>query len=131
MPNEDGQAGPVSPVAAGLRGVQQADAGQVVRTAQGEGTVAGPHRAATGASHHSVPPPAHPGPTLQASNQIAMQTGTNCKLTQAEVDQAVKLRTHHLCLARGIAVPEDPVDFLNRAQVHWVAGDGAMVTWEH
>lgn len=59
-----------------------------------------------------------------------MQSGRSCKLTQAEAEQAVKMRAHALCLARGLDVPSDLVDFLNRAQVHWLAGDGPMVTWE-
>lgn len=59
-----------------------------------------------------------------------MQTGRNCKLTQAEADQAVKMRAREICLARGIDVPTDPIDFLNRTQVHWISGSGPMVTWE-
>ena len=58
-----------------------------------------------------------------------MQSGVNCKLTPEEVEQAVKIHTHALCVARGIRVPESLVDFLNRAQVHWSEG-AAMVTWE-
>lgn len=58
-----------------------------------------------------------------------MQSGVNCKLTAAEVEQAVKIRCHELCRARAIPVPANLVDFLNRAAVHW-AGGCAMITWE-
>ena len=58
-----------------------------------------------------------------------MQSGVNCKLTAAEVEQAIKIHTHGLCRARGISVPESLVDFLNRAQIHW-SGGSAMITWE-
>jgi hypothetical protein len=59
-----------------------------------------------------------------------MQCGHNCQLTPAEADQAVKVRAHELCRARGLDVPVDLIDFLNRTQVHWISGGGPMVTWE-
>jgi hypothetical protein len=58
-----------------------------------------------------------------------MKSGVNCKLTSAEVEVAVKLRIYDLRQARRLPVPDDRLDFLQRAQVHW-AGDGVMVTWE-
>jgi len=59
-----------------------------------------------------------------------MKSGINCMLTRTEVEHAVKLRVHELRRARGLPVPADPVDFLQRASVHWVEAGAAMVTWE-
>jgi hypothetical protein len=59
-----------------------------------------------------------------------MKSGINCKLTRAEVEHAVKLRVHEIRRSRGLPVPVDPVDFLQRASVHWSDDGGAMVTWE-
>jgi hypothetical protein len=59
-----------------------------------------------------------------------MKSGINCKLTLAEVEDAVKLRTYDLRLARRLAVPEDRLDFLQRSAVHWMPDGTAMVTWE-
>ena len=60
-----------------------------------------------------------------------MRSGINCSLTKLEVETAVKLRIFDLRAARGLQVPGDRLDFLQRAEVHW-SGDGmsAMVTWE-
>ena len=58
-----------------------------------------------------------------------MKSGVSCKLTQAEVVAAVKLRAYELRKARGLAVPGDELDFLQRSAVHWLP-DGAAVTWE-
>jgi hypothetical protein len=59
-----------------------------------------------------------------------MMSGVNCKLTSSEVDDAVKLRTYEIRVARGLAVPSDRLDFLQRAAVHWMPDGSAMLTWE-
>jgi hypothetical protein len=59
-----------------------------------------------------------------------MKSGVNCKLTPVEVEAAVKLRTYELRKARGLAVPDDSLDFLQRSAVHWLQDGSAMVTWE-
>ena len=59
-----------------------------------------------------------------------MKSGVNCKLTLAEVEAAVKLRIYELRDARGLTVPSDRLDFLQRSAVHWLTDGSAMVTWE-
>jgi hypothetical protein len=59
-----------------------------------------------------------------------MKSGVNCKLTKIEVETAVKTRVHELRLARGLQVPTNLLDFLQRATVHWTEDGSAMVTWE-
>ncbi len=59
-----------------------------------------------------------------------MKSGVNCKLTTAEVEAAVKLRTYELRVARGLQIPGDRLDFLERAAVHGIGDGSAMVTWE-
>ena len=59
-----------------------------------------------------------------------MKSGVNCKLTAAEVEAGVKLRCYELRKARGLSVPADSLDFLQRSSVHWLADYSAMVTWE-
>jgi hypothetical protein len=59
-----------------------------------------------------------------------MKSGINCKMTKPEVEHAIKLRVHELRRSRGLPVPADPIDFLQRASVHWADDGGAMVTWE-
>lgn len=130
MSTEDGAPSSAAPVAPGLRGVLQPQSGPMVRPSQGQGTVDGAGYAGGGGGHHSVPPPPGFGQAVPTATQVAMQSGHNCKLTKAEAEQAVKMRARQLCLARGIDVPGDEIDFLNRAQVHWIAGDGPMITWE-
>ena len=128
MSHEDGTAGAAAPVAAGVRGLQQPPERHVVRTAEVAGAMAGSAPAQGGAQHHSLPPPAAAQPAVPA--EIAMKSGHTCKLTMAEAEQAIKLRARELCVARGVAVPDDQLDFLNRAEVHWLGEDGPMVTWE-
>jgi hypothetical protein len=59
-----------------------------------------------------------------------MKSGVNCKLTLAEVEAAVKLRIYELRDARGLTVPSDRLDFIQRSAVHWLGDGSAMVTWE-
>jgi hypothetical protein len=59
-----------------------------------------------------------------------MKSGVNCKLTLAEVEVAVKIRIYELRVARGLPVPEDRLDFVQRSAVHWQVDGTAMVTWE-
>jgi len=59
-----------------------------------------------------------------------MKSGVNCKLTRLEVEAAIKIRVHELRLARGLQVPTNLLDFLQRAAVHWTDGGEAMITWE-
>jgi hypothetical protein len=59
-----------------------------------------------------------------------MKSGVNCKLTRDEVEAAVKIRTYELRKARGLDVPDDRLDFLQRSAVHWTPDGSAMVTWE-
>jgi len=59
-----------------------------------------------------------------------MKSGINCKLTKLEVEAAIKLRVHELRTSRGLQVPSNLLDFLQRAVVHWTDDGSAMVTWE-
>ena len=59
-----------------------------------------------------------------------MKSGVNCKLTRGEVEVAVKLRIYELREQRGLSVPRDRLDFIQRSSVHWAQDGAAMVTWE-
>ncbi len=69
-----------------------------------------------------------------------MNYGTHIQLTPQEIDQAIRLRAYEVAKSRGLPVPPDLVDYLNRSKTHISTGPErapiandtltAMITWE-
>jgi hypothetical protein len=66
-----------------------------------------------------------------------LNIGRRAQLPRRLVEQAILKHLADLCKARGVQVPADQIDFLNRAKIYFLDGQGkavslasAMVTWE-
>ena len=64
------------------------------------------------------------------SRNTLVAIGRSVHLPRRVVDQAVVAHVARVLSARGVQVPSDPVDFLNRARVHLEDDGAAIVTWE-
>lgn len=78
-----------------------------------------------------------PSSTTAPEAPARMSVGRNGELPRKLVEQAVIKHFGDLCRSRGIAVPADPLDLLNRARVYFLDDAGkpialskVMIAWE-
>jgi hypothetical protein len=123
MSNDNGAAGSISQVDGGVRG---AEAG-ALRPSQAPGAMGGPQAAAWSEGNHPVSPQSSAAAPMPTS---ASPIGFSCSLTHDQVSQCVKARALKFAQSRGIALPTDEADFIQRAKIHWGADGSAAVTLE-
>ncbi len=136
MSQTNGEASIAGPDVGRIRGLQQTERKPLVQSAEGQGQMGEPDGAEGGQANHSVPPPPHPPsqtPLLQNKVEGGVGEGPptfgrSIKLSNAQVDQAVRQRALDLLKHHGHAA--EGLDFLLRAEVHRSPNGGATVTWE-
>ena len=132
MSIEDGTQNFGPTLVGGVRRDQPTAGGPVVWPVPQTGTMDGFAQGQGGAGNPALQaaPSVRPTPAAATVTEVSMKSGVNCKLTRLEVEAAIKLRVHELRSARGLQVPANVLDFLQRAAVHWTGDGEAMITWE-
>lgn len=123
MSTQDQGRGNVNDLAGGVRGPQQAQAGEVVRSwAPGSQVDSLDHQQS--------------GSTPLIGEGTTLNLGRNAQMARKLVEQAVLRSLNKTLKARGLN-PGDLVDFLNRARVTFLDPSGqevkigaALITWE-
>ena len=74
---------------------------------------------------------------MNTPQDTRLALGRSAQMPRALMDQGILKLLHALCTARGVQVPADVLDLLNRATCHYIASNGqpadvvsVMVTWE-
>lgn len=74
---------------------------------------------------------------MNTPQDTRLALGRSAQLPRALMDQAMIKHLHALCKARGVQVPDDIIDLMNRATCHYVNAAGqpadvvaVMLTWE-
>ncbi len=131
MPQENGETNFGSALGFGIRGSIPPEPGTMVQSNQTQGQMGTGafSQAGTGSLANQAGNLKQSSQKEQAAQEISMKGGINTKLTNIEIEQAIKIRVHKLRRSRGLPVPSDPFDFQNRARIYWIE-DGAMITWE-
>lgn len=116
-----------------LQGTQQPVAGNGVRSSANSERMAAAAAVGDRQTDARYAPPA----VLTLQDQTRLNLGRNAEMPARLIEQSVIKHLADTCKSRGVQVPADMVDFINRARVHFfdTAGNqvelaSAMITWE-